>query len=47
MLDELVPLIERLGATWLLQWAVLESALVPASRGSGTSRPHGWTGPWS
>jgi DNA-binding SARP family transcriptional activator/tetratricopeptide (TPR) repeat protein len=33
VLDELVPLIERLGATWLLQWVVLESALVPASAG--------------
>jgi tetratricopeptide (TPR) repeat protein len=33
VLVELVPLLEELGATWLLQWAVLESALVPASRG--------------
>jgi tetratricopeptide (TPR) repeat protein len=33
VLDELVPLIESVGATWLLQWAVLESAIVPASRG--------------
>jgi DNA-binding SARP family transcriptional activator/tetratricopeptide (TPR) repeat protein len=33
VLDELVPLIERRGATWLLQWVVLESALVPASAG--------------
>ena len=33
LLDELLPLLERLGATWLLQWAVLESALVPAATG--------------
>jgi DNA-binding SARP family transcriptional activator/tetratricopeptide (TPR) repeat protein len=34
VLDELLPLLRRLGATWLLQWAVLESALVPAAQGS-------------
>jgi tetratricopeptide (TPR) repeat protein len=33
VLDELVPHLERVGATWLLQWAILESALVPASEG--------------
>ncbi len=33
LLDELLFLLGRLGATWLRQWAVLESALVPASAG--------------
>ena len=33
LLDELLPLLQRLGVTWLQQWAVLESALVAASAG--------------
>jgi tetratricopeptide (TPR) repeat protein len=33
VLGELLPLLERLGGTWLQQWAVLESALVPAAAG--------------
>jgi DNA-binding SARP family transcriptional activator/tetratricopeptide (TPR) repeat protein len=37
VLQELLPLIERSRARWLLQWAVLESALVPASAGDWTT----------
>ena len=37
VLDELLPLLDRLGATWLQQWAVLESALVPAASGDWTT----------
>ena len=33
VLDELLPMLDRLDTTWLLQWAVLESALVPAAAG--------------
>jgi tetratricopeptide (TPR) repeat protein len=33
VLGDLLPLLDRLGATWLRQWAVLESALVPAAAG--------------
>jgi tetratricopeptide (TPR) repeat protein len=33
LLDELLPVLDRLDATWLRQWAVLESALVPAAAG--------------
>jgi DNA-binding SARP family transcriptional activator/tetratricopeptide (TPR) repeat protein len=33
VLDELVPLLVELRLSWLLQWALLESALVPASQG--------------
>jgi DNA-binding SARP family transcriptional activator len=33
VLDELLPLLDRLDAPWLRQWAVLESALLPAASG--------------
>ena len=33
VLDELVPLLGRLRVPWLMQWALLESALVPAADG--------------
>jgi DNA-binding SARP family transcriptional activator/tetratricopeptide (TPR) repeat protein len=33
VLDELVPLLGRLRLPWLLQWALVESALVPAAGG--------------
>jgi DNA-binding SARP family transcriptional activator/tetratricopeptide (TPR) repeat protein len=33
VLDELVPLLTGLRLPWLLQWALLESSLVPASEG--------------
>ncbi len=39
---ELVPELRRRGHAWFLQWAVFDSAFVPASRVTGT-RP----GPWS
>ena len=34
VLDELLPLLHQHRLPWLLQWAQLESALVPASRGA-------------
>ena len=37
VLDELLPLLDRLDAPWLRQWAVLESALIPASAGDWTA----------
>ncbi len=39
-LDELLPLLDDLGLPWLRQWALLESALVPAAEGdwSGARR---------
>lgn len=33
VLDELIPLLVDLRLSWLLQWALLESALVPAAEG--------------
>jgi tetratricopeptide (TPR) repeat protein len=33
VLEDLLPLLDRLDAMWLRQWAVLESAVVPASAG--------------
>ncbi len=33
VLDELMPLLGRLRLPWLMQWALLESALVPAAEG--------------
>ncbi len=33
VLDDLLPLLDRLDATWHRQWAVLEAALVPAASG--------------
>jgi DNA-binding SARP family transcriptional activator/tetratricopeptide (TPR) repeat protein len=33
VLDELIPLLSALRISWLLQWALLESALVPAAEG--------------
>jgi hypothetical protein len=33
VLEDLLPLLDRLDAMWLRQWAVLESSLVPASTG--------------
>jgi tetratricopeptide (TPR) repeat protein len=37
VIAELLPLLERLGADWLRQWAVLESAVVPAAAGDWTN----------
>jgi tetratricopeptide (TPR) repeat protein len=37
VLDDLLPLLDRLGNVWLRQWAVLESALVPAAAGDWAS----------
>jgi len=34
VLAELIPLLGRLSVPWLMQWALLESALVPAAGGS-------------
>lgn len=35
-LDEQIPLLRRLRIPWLMQWTLLESALVPAAEGSWT-----------
>jgi DNA-binding SARP family transcriptional activator len=36
LLEDLLPLVQGLQAPWLLQWTVLESALVPAAAGDWT-----------
>jgi DNA-binding SARP family transcriptional activator len=40
VLGELLPLLRRLDVTWLRQWAVLESALVPAAAGDWPGALH-------
>jgi DNA-binding SARP family transcriptional activator len=37
VLDDLLPLLDRLDAAWLRQWAVLESALLAAATGDWTT----------